>query len=94
MLVSQFLKFFILIFPFEHIMNKKALVAALLALAGTAAYAQTNVRIYGTVDTGYVKETGTDTRMDENAANVIGFKGLKTLAVAIRRPSSWKSSSC
>ncbi|MBR7069392.1 MAG: porin [Oxalobacter sp.] len=60
-------------------MNKKALIAALLGLAGTAAYAQTNVQIYGTVDTGYVKETGTDIRMDENEDNVIGFKGTEDL---------------
>lgn len=67
-------------FPFYiYIMNKKVLIAVLLGLVGTAAYAQTNVQIYGTVDTGYVKETGTDTRMDENVANVIGFKGSEDL---------------
>lgn len=60
-------------------MDKKILVAALLGVAGSAAYAQTNVQIYGTVDTGYVKETGSDVRMDENATNLIGFKGAEDL---------------
>jgi predicted porin len=60
-------------------MHKRILIAALLGALGAGAYAQTNVQIYGTLDTGFVKETGTDTRMDENAANVIGFKGSEDL---------------
>ncbi len=60
-------------------MNKKVLALALMSLAGSAAYAQTNVTIYGTVDTGYVKETGADAHMDENATNLIGFQGSEDL---------------
>ena len=40
------------------------------------AYAQSNVTIYGVVDTGYIKKTGEDVGMGENVNSRIGFKGL------------------
>lgn len=49
-----------------------------------SAQAQTNVIIYGTVDTGFVKETGSSTRMDESAANLIGVRGSEELANGIK----------
>jgi predicted porin len=60
-------------------MYKKTLVTTLLFLAGPVVYAQTHVQVYGAVDTGYVKETGTDARMDENEDNAIGIKGYEDL---------------
>lgn len=44
-------------------MFKKMIAFSTLGLA-MSAQAQTNVIIYGTVDTGFVKETGSSTRMD------------------------------
>ncbi len=59
---------------------KKTLIA--LALFGTAAgiaYAQSNVTIYGVMDTGYVKKTGKDLGMDQNNDSKIGFRGIEDL---------------
>ena len=59
---------------------KKTLFA--LALAGTfagAAHAQSNVTIYGLVDTGFIKETGSDVEMGNNHESRIGFKGTEDL---------------
>ena len=59
---------------------KKTLVSALvLGLLAGSAYAQTNVTIYGQVDTGLIKETGSDTRMGNNENNIVGFKGTEDL---------------
>ncbi len=58
-------------------------LAVLGAAAGTA-YAQSNVTIYGVVDTGYVKKTGADTGMDENVNSRIGFKGVEDLGGGLK----------
>ena len=60
-------------------MKRKLMVFAGMGFALGIAHAQTNVTIYGTVDTGFIKESGSDLRMDENAANVIGFRGTEEL---------------
>ena len=54
----------------------KTLLAFLLAtgIAGTV-HAQTGVTIYGTVDTGFIRESGSDVRMGGNEDSVIGFRG-------------------
>lgn len=64
---------------------KKSLtaVSVLSALSGMA-YAQTNVTIYGIVDTGFIKETGSDVRMGSNWENRIGFKGTEDLGSGLK----------
>ena len=60
-------------------MNKKLLVTLMaMGLAGIA-HAQTNVTIYGIVDNGFIKETGSDITMGQNVLNRIGFKGSEDL---------------
>ncbi len=64
---------------------KKTLIAlAVLGAAAGTAYAQSNVTIYGVVDTGYVKTTGVDTQMDENVNSRIGFKGVEDLGDGLK----------
>ncbi len=65
-------------------MNKKIL-AALVALgfAGIA-QAQTNVTIYGVLDTGFIKESGSDTGMGGNDDSLIGFKGTEDLGSGMK----------
>ena len=64
---------------------KKTLIAlAVLGAASSVAYAQSNVTIYGVVDTGYVKKTGVDTEMDENVNSRIGFKGVEDLGDGLK----------
>ena len=53
---------------------KKTLIAlAIMGAAAGVANAQSNVVIYGVVDTGFIKENGSDTRMGSNIDNRIGF---------------------
>ena len=64
---------------------KKTLIAlAVTAAASSAAFAQSNVTIYGIVDTGYVKKTGFDAQMDENLNNRIGFKAVEDLGGGLK----------
>jgi predicted porin len=65
-------------------MKKKILVLAMLGAAAGIAQAQSNVQIYGTVDTGYIKESGSDVRMGENATNLIGFRGQEDLGGGLK----------
>ena len=59
---------------------KKTLIAlAVLGAAAGVAHAQSNVTIYGIVDTGFIKESGSDIRMGENVNNRIGFRGVEDL---------------
>ncbi|MCL1886597.1 MAG: porin [Betaproteobacteria bacterium] len=64
---------------------KKTLIAlAVLGAAAGVAHAQSNVTIYGVVDTGYIKETGRDIRMGENINNRIGFRGSEDLGGGLK----------
>ena len=64
---------------------KKTLIAlAVLGAAAGVAHAQSNVTIYGVVDTGYIKETGRDVRMGENVNNRIGFRGAEDLGGGLK----------
>ena len=59
---------------------KKTLIAlAVLGAAAGVAHAQSNVTIYGIVDTGFIKESGKDIKMGENVNNRIGFRGVEDL---------------
>ena len=64
---------------------KKTLIA--LAVMGTTAgvaHAQSNVTIYGIVDTGLVKESGSDVRMGSNVDSRIGFRGVEDLGSGMK----------
>lgn len=57
-----------------------SILSALLAAGFSApAVAQSNVAIYGNLDLGIVKESGSATRMDRGYNNWIGFKGQEDL---------------
>ena len=59
---------------------KKTLIAlAVLGAAAGVAHAQSNVTIYGVVDTGFVKKSGQDVSMEENVNNRLGFRGVEDL---------------
>lgn len=57
----------------------RAVIAALAAAAAGYASAQSNVTIYGNIDLGLVKESGTSTRLDRGDFNRLGFKGTEDL---------------
>ena len=63
----------------------KTLLASLMAMgiAGMA-HAQTNVTIYGTVDTGFIKESGSDVRMGSNDDSLIGVRGTEELGSGVK----------
>ncbi|WAV89133.1 porin [Oxalobacter aliiformigenes] len=59
---------------------KKTLIAlAVLGAAAGVAHAQSNVTIYGVVDTGFIKKSGQDVEMGENVNNRLGFRGVEDL---------------
>jgi predicted porin len=60
-------------------MNKKLLAVSLLCATAGVAQAQSNVTIYGILDTSYIKEGGTDLRMGDNATSTLGFKGTEDI---------------
>lgn len=64
--------------------KKKLLALALLGAATSMAQAQTNVTIYGIMDTGYVKESGADLGMADNETASIGFRGFEDLGGGLK----------
>lgn len=63
-------------------MNKKILLGTVLGAVSclsSIAFADTNVKIYGLLDTGFIKQSGADWRMGENTNNRIGFMGNEDL---------------
>jgi len=77
-------------------MQKKIIALAIAGLASTAAFAQTNVTVYGVVDLGqaWVKSSGetvkandddqsTVGRLDSNAS-YIGFRGVEDLGNGLK----------
>ena len=64
---------------------KKTLIAlAVLGAAAGVAHAQSNVTIYGIVDTGYIKKSGHDVEMGENVNNRLGFRGVEDLGSGVK----------
>ncbi len=61
------------------IVNKTLIATFIFGSIIGESFAQTNVTVYGTVDTGIIKETGSDVRMGNNEDGVIGFKGTEDL---------------
>lgn len=72
-------------------MQKKIIALAIAGLASTAAFAQTNVTVYGIADLsqGSVRATGTNsahagvTRLDSNSS-YLGFKGVEDLGNGLK----------
>ena len=60
-------------------MKKTIISLAVLGTLSGIAHAQTNVKIYGIVDTGFIKQTDADWKMGENTNNRIGFTGTEDL---------------
>ncbi len=82
-------------------MQKKVIALAVAALASSAAFAQTNVTIYGVVDVGqaFVKSSGSDVantnqgtvgRLDSNSS-YIGFKGVEDLGNGLKAIFQYES---
>ena len=64
---------------------KKTLIAlAVLGAAAGVAHAQSNVTIYGIVDTGFIKKSGQDVYMGENVNNRLGFRGVEDLGSGMK----------
>ena len=63
---------------------KKSLVALALMGAFSAAYAQSSVTIYGTVDAGVTKKSGTSTAIGKRDNNKLGFKGVEDLGSGLK----------
>ena len=64
---------------------KKTLIAlAVLGAAAGVAHAQSNVTIYGVVDTGFIKKSGHDVEMGENVNNRLGFRGVEDLGSGVK----------
>ncbi len=64
---------------------KKTLIAlAVLGAAAGVAHAQSNVTIYGIVDTGFIKKSGQDVEMGENVNNRLGFRGVEDLGSGMK----------
>lgn len=64
---------------------KKSLIA--LAVMGTfagAAYAQSNVTVYGILDTGFARSTGSDVRLGSNVDSRMGFRGTEDLGGGVK----------
>ena len=82
-------------------MQKKVIALAVAALASSAAFAQTNVTVYGVVDVSqsYVQSSGTNVdannqkwvgRLDSNSSN-IGFKGVEDLGNGLKAIFQYES---
>lgn len=64
---------------------KKTLIAlALFGATASIAHAQSNVQVYGLIDTGFIKESGVDTRMGHNYESNLGFKGYEDLGNGLK----------
>jgi predicted porin len=63
---------------------KKSLVALALMGAFSAAYAQSSVTIYGTIDAGVTKTSGGTTSVGKRDNNKLGFKGVEDLGSGLK----------
>ena len=63
---------------------KKTLVALALMGVFAGAYAQSSVVVYGTVDAGIVKKTGTTLAEQKRDNNKLGFKGVEDLGSGLK----------
>jgi predicted porin len=63
---------------------KKTLVALAFMGIFAGAYAQSSVAVYGTVDAGVSKRTGTTTMIGKRDNNKLGFKGVEDLGSGLK----------
>jgi predicted porin len=63
---------------------KKSLLALALMGAAAGAYAQSSVTVYGTVDAGVSKRTGTTTAIGKRDNNKLGFRGVEDLGGGLK----------
>ncbi|MBI3230883.1 MAG: porin, partial [Burkholderiales bacterium] len=63
---------------------KKSLIALAVLAATGVAHAQSNVTIYGQMDLGLSKSTGTTTQMLTGDNNKLGFKGVEDLGGGLK----------
>jgi len=63
---------------------KKSLVALALMGAFSGAYAQSSVTIYGTIDAGVTKTTGTSVGIGKRDNNKLGFRGVEDLGSGLK----------
>lgn len=62
-----------------NIVKKLLLATLVISSISLSAQAQTNVTIYGIVDLGYAKSTGTSIQQRENRPSRLGFRGTEDL---------------
>jgi predicted porin len=65
-------------------MKKSLLALALLGAFAGVAQAQSAVQIYGTVDAGMVKRSGSTLAIGKRASNTLGFKGTEELGNGLK----------
>lgn len=65
-------------------MKKSLLALALLGAFAGVAQAQTAVQIYGTVDAGITKQSGSTLNIGKRANNTLGFKGTEDLGNGLK----------
>lgn len=64
---------------------KKTLITLLILAAGSGmAHARSGVTLYGIVDTGLIKETGTDLHMGSNVESRIGLRGVEEIGSGMK----------
>ena len=68
----------------EGMKMRKTILAVAVLSAGSLVHAQSNMTIYGTVDAGYAKSTGTGTAMGEKYNNRLGFTGTEDLGNGLK----------
>ena len=65
-------------------MKKSLMAVALLGAFAGAAHAQTAVQVYGTLDAGFIKRTGSTLNIGKRASNTLGFKGTEELGNGLK----------
>jgi predicted porin len=65
-------------------MKKSLMALALFGAFAGVAHAQTAVQIYGNVDAGFVKRSGSTLSIGKRAANTLGFKGNEDLGNGLK----------
>lgn len=65
-------------------MRRTLIALAMLGVFTGAAYAQSNVMIYGIADTGFIKRSGQDMTMGSNVDSRIGFRGTEDLGSGLK----------
>ena len=68
----------------QNKMKKTLIALAVLGAAAGVAHAQSNVTIYGIVDTGFIKKSGQDVKMGENVSSRLGFRGVEDLGGGVK----------